>query len=498
MRKNRNKAAGPGRAFIPYIATALAVTASYILFSLLLGAGEDTVRRLMLAGVALCFLLFFVRNKFRIRDLDAGHLIIAIIAAGIVMRTGYMLYTSILQRGHDIGAWDTQGHYGYMYQIFMTGRLPATNAYQFYHPPFQHIAQAAVVRVFSLFQPDATVDTLFQSAKLVPCFASCALLFVCRSICDEMGLSRRASAAVLAVIAFHPTFFILSASVNNDALMLFFFMTAVLYTIRWYKRPTMKHIVLVAVSIGLSMMTKISGGMVALFTGPVFLAMLIRRLRKKDIWPLVGQFAVFLLICLPLALWYPVRNSILFHQPLGYVIELSHDSKLYCGGRTIVERFLSFPLSQIADPLYCRPMEDCNLWMYTLKCSVFGEFAFDQAPVFGIGLILTNLAMILISLAAMVYVMVRGKRVDPFARQGLFLLWLVQMVSFIAFNLRYPFGCTMDYRYIMPTAIVGAAYLGIALDRLYDSKKAICHGLYYAGCVVAGLFCIASILFYAA
>mgnify|MGYP000327276872 CR=1 FL=1 len=495
--RNRLNLSGRSAGFRPYILTALAVVASYVLFTIILRVGENTVRPLMMNGVFVCFMILFLIS-IKNREIKTTHLIIAVIAAGIVMRVGYMLYTLFWARGHDIYGFDFSGHYGYMHHIFTTWTLPQSNDYLFYHPPFEHIVQAIVVKIFSLFQPGAERDALFEASKLVPCFASCAMLFVSRSICRELGLTNRATAIAVAVIAFHPTFYILSASVNNDTLMIFFFMIAVLYTIRWYKSPTMKNILLIAVSIGLSMMTKISGGIVALFTAPVFLIVLIKQLRERRAKPLIGQFAVFALVCLPLALWYPIRNYILFDQPFRYVMQISTDSELYCGDMTIVERFLSFPLRGILNPLYCQPFGDYNIWQYTLKCSLFGEFSFNQEPFLAKELIVMNLAMILLSLAAMIYTVVRGKELNILARYGLFSIWLMQLAPFIALNIQYPFGCSMDFRYIVPTAIIGAIYTGMALDRIKVRQTKPGDAVYALGCMIIGLFCNASFLFYAA
>ena len=480
----------------PYLLTALAVAVSYTVLELGLGLGEDVVKALMLAGVILCSVYYFVRQSRFKTNSKTETLIIAIIAAGMVMRIGYMLYTPFTMRGHDIGTFDDDGHFGYMYQIFSTGTLPQTNTYQFYHPPFEHIVQALVVKVFSWFQGTDNLTALFEASKIVPCFASCAMLWVGRSLCREMKLPPGATAIALAVFAFHPAFFILSASINNDSLMLLFFLTAVLYTIRWYYAPTMKNILVIALAIGLAMMTKLSGGMAALFTAPVFIAVFIKKLREKQVKGIIGQFAAFAGVCAPLGLWYPVRNMILFDQPLGYITSVT--SALYCGDVPLTQRFLSFPLDQLLSPLYCHPYDDYNIWLYTVKCSVFGEFSFDGLDTFAAILIIANLALMVVSLAAMVYVMIRGKGVNLFARFGLFWIWLVQMGSFIVFNLKYPMGCTMDFRYIIPTAIIGAIYIGIALNHIKGKHKAVGTGVFGAGVAAVALFCVASILFYAA
>jgi Dolichyl-phosphate-mannose-protein mannosyltransferase. len=265
----------------PYLVIVAAIVLSYVLFTLVLGADEGVVRVLMLVGVALSGVFLFVKRLSKRDALKAETFILAIIIAGMIMRIGYMLYTPFSVRDYDISTYDGNGHFAYMYRLFSEGALPSSNEYQLYHPPFQHIVQALVVKIFSLFQPNAELTSLFQAAKIVPCFASCAMLWVCRSFCEEVRLSKRAGAIVLSILAFHPAFYMLSSRVNNDALMLLFFMTSVLYTIRWYYRPTMKNILLIALCIGLSMMTKLSGCLAALFTAPVFIAVLIKKWRES-------------------------------------------------------------------------------------------------------------------------------------------------------------------------------------------------------------------------
>ena len=201
-------------------------------------------------------------------------------------------------------------------------------------------------------------------------------------------------------------------------------------------------------------------------------------------------------MCAPLGLWYSVRNLILFGQPLGYVVRFADNSWLYCGDKSLICRFLSFPPGQIFNPLYCSSGEDCNIWLYVLKSSLFGEFSFDKNGWAAAALIVINLLLILASLAAMAYVMMRCKDTGKFARFGLFWIGLVQMVTFIVFNLRYPFGCTMDFRYIMPTAIVGAIYIGIALDHIKSRGKALSNVLFCVGVAAVALFGVASVLFY--
>jgi hypothetical protein len=257
------------RPALPYVLTGFAVLLSYILLELILNVRGDMLQIIMLAGILICAVLF-INNMIK-KPCNTERVILAIMIAGIIMRIGYMLYTPYQFRGHDIGSMEDPGHLTYIYKIYSTWSLPGANTWQYYHPPFQHFVEAVVVKVFSFFQKGVPTVPLFEAAKIVPCFASSAVLWVCKRICEETQLSKRAAAIAIAVVAFHPTFYFKAADINNDTLMLLFYMTAILYTIRWYYRPNMKNILLTAVLIGVAMMAKFSGSTVAFFTGTVFL-----------------------------------------------------------------------------------------------------------------------------------------------------------------------------------------------------------------------------------
>ncbi len=482
------------RGLWPYAATIALIAAAFAFFTLIVPMKTSRMQMLMMGCAAMLAVGFAAAGFAKKRDrLEIR--IALIILAGFVMRIDYMLYTSFLVRQHDVLGFNEFGHLDYVYTILTTGALPNTNQLQFYHPPLQHILEAAVVKLFSLLSPKTELMTLLESAKIVPCFAACSLLLVIQSLCREMELSKRSTAITLAILAFQPTFFLLSSGINNDAMMLLFYMIAVLYTIRWYHNPTMKNILLLAAAIGLGMMTKVSAATVAFFTAPFFLIVLIRRIKEKNAGKLFGQFGAFLGVCAPLGLWYPIRNYIKFGQPLTYVSD-ALSSELYVGDKSFVSRFLSFPVGEILNPQFCRPFDDFRIWIYTLKCSIFGEYDFSQHDKLAMLFILANLILILFSLAAMIYIMLKRKGISALNRFALAGLWLLQIVFFILFNLKYPFGCTMDYRYMVPTCIVGAIYLGIALDDIRGKEKRFPRILYVLAVAAVCAFAFVSVLFY--
>jgi len=493
-RKPRTKAVGLG--FWPYLAVAFLVVAAYAVGGAWLAASERVVHAVMLGCVGVCAALaLIVLLQKRLPKWESW--IMLILIAGVVLRTGYMVYTPLGLRGHDIAGFNESGHLDYIYQIVTTGRLPQAYDYQFYHPPLNAILEALVVKAFTFFHHNPNLELVYEAAKIVPCFASCAVLLVCYSLFREFNMSSRATAISLGVLAFQPTFFILSASINNDSLMLLFYLVAVLYTVRWYNDPTLKNILVIALAIGLGMSTKLSAVTVAAFTAPVFLLMLIRRMREKNSLPMIGHFAAFGAVSLPLGLWYTIRNRMLFRISYRYIYTLSRWNDLYCGDQPLTKRFLSFPFQQMLQPLYCQPYTDYNIWVYIAKCAAFGEFEFERSAKLALPLSLSNLLLIVLAVLAAIYVILRCKETHILARFGLLWLWLIQMGSYLMFNLQYAFGCTMDLRYIVPTIIVGAAYFGIALDHLKERNKPLGNILFYLGMTVLVLVAAASTLFYA-
>ena len=94
-----------------------------------------------------------------------------------------------------------------MYNLYQNWSLPNSFANQFYHPPFQFMLQVIAVKISALLQPNAALDTVFDASKLIPCFASCAILWVSYSLAKAVHLSKNATLIALCIIAFHPAFF---------------------------------------------------------------------------------------------------------------------------------------------------------------------------------------------------------------------------------------------------------------------------------------------------
>ena len=405
--------------------------------------------------------LLFCNTK---TETSSQRFIQALIVAGLILRIGYMLYTTAFIRGHDLGeaSIDGRGHASYILILLDSHKLPQDYRTQHYQQPFYYVVAAAVSWVLNTLRGTADDPRqLIEGAKPVSCFASCAVLLMLPALCKELKLPDKAVPIAVAVIAFFPNFFLLAGRVGPDALSILLMMLAFLYTLRWFRTPTWKLTILLALLYGLAISTKISCAVFAVFTGILMLVRLVRAKRQKQAGPLVCKLCVFGAISLPLGMWYSIRNLVRFGQPIGYVLRMSESSDLYCGDRSFVHRFLSFSFKELFRTPYGNAFKDSNYPLYLLKTSMFGEFRYDISPVIPSMLLFVNILLATATVASLFYV-IGWSKLPRLTRFGMTGLWILLYLSSISFNITYPFGCTMDFRYIVPTAVFGAICLGIA------------------------------------
>ena len=457
-----------------YLLLFITIYVMYFFLSLSLYVANDkgaTIRTLMLIAH---FALFFYGYKlYQKKSLTYDKIIMLLFISGFILRLGYGTYTYVYTRQHDLGRDEFDvGHVGYIANIFYYFKLPDSNAYQFYHPPLHHIVSAIFMRVNEFIFQIKDFTTILSTVKILTIFYSSAILITIYEILKELKLPKKVIIFAFAICAVHPTFIILSPSINNDIMSIMFMFFAMLYTIRWYKNPSYLNIILIALSIGLGMMTKLSAGIIAPVTAIIFLIRWIKSYKENKFFSMVPQFILFALICLPLALIYPIRNYLLFDQSFTYVFKVTNPA-LYTGDRSIWERFIIFPIHDFFHNLWASPGYDYNIWIYILKCSVFGEYSYWQGAVFALFLLLFNCILAPLSLYAMFYVFIKLKGKLQFTKWLLGGFYLIIMGVYINFNIEHPFGCTMDFRYIVPTVLIGSVFLGLMYQDLKEGKLKI-------------------------
>lgn len=474
--------------FIYYISIVLFFILIYIIEPLI----ENYIRSITVGSIMLIIGGFYVAKRIKKLKINYKNIILIIMIVGILTRAMYIIYTPITERQHDVYGINDQGHLGYIYTICQTGKLPETNSIQFYHPPLFHSIAAGWLKVNDIFS--VSLDKSIEGIQIITAIFSSLIMLVVYRIVEEIEIKNIYKIFIIAVMAFHPTFIILAGSINNDILMILLSFYIILYLIKWNDNPNIKNTIILAVITGCSVMTKISGAIMAVPIMYTFIKKIIEihRTENNKILLLFGKFMLFGIISLPLGLWHPIRNLILFNQPLGGVL-LPGDG-LYVGQYSTVQRFLSISFKELFGQVYCVIPDNHNVFAYIVKCSILGEFTYNNnINIYVTFLKFVNLLIILAIVLCTFILIGKYKRKDKnsFIIMILLITFFTNMISYYNFNVQYPYICTMDFRYIVPTIFTGIVTVCMVLNE-YIKNNIIKEIIEYT----ITLFCVLSFVLF--
>ncbi len=445
-KKNNNK-----NYYVPIIV----ITILYELFIYVFGMYIDNWLIVFGVATAVYFAYMFVYTYKNRQKIDI--LIVAIFVVGVLLRTIYILDTDIYKRQHDVQKLLEHGHLDYIYTIFKSHWLPTTNKWQFYHPPFWHIIAALWLSVANLFKIE--MNYAFEGIQIITLFLSLGMIIIGDKICLKLKLKCEYRYLVLALIAISPTLVIFSGSINNDCLLLFLEALCLLYLFNWYDEANYKNTIKLAIVTGLAVMTKVNGAIMAVPILYVFIKKLIDIIHnnKKEIKAYFLKIMTFGFISLPIGLWYQIRNLFKFSSQ---AIPAPGDW-LYTGNTDFSDRFLKINFSQLFS--HARLGLDNNLPSYLLKSAVFGEYKFNISR----GLFL--LLIVLICMIAIIFIVYSIK--EMFKRNNIYIntliiLWYISVISSYIFYYKYPYGCSMDYRYIAICLLCRDVFMGYILQNM--------------------------------
>lgn len=406
------------------------------------------------------------------------NVIMLVIFAAFMVRILYVVLTTAGLYQNDVTTFhpDCQGHLGYVYQLYANGKLPdidPTTAYEFYQPPLHYAVSAVFLKVIGfmgLFPSDRlAVEEILQVLPII--YSSLTIVFIYK-ITKQMRLSLEARLAAVCFAGFLPYSVMLGAALNNDPLAILLMTMCIYYTFKWYEKPGMKGILIMALCIGGAMMTKISAGLIA----PAMAIMMLHRAwRDRKQWTVyLRQFVCFGLIAFPLGLWHSIYNFIRYRMPIGYISDLAEDSEQFIGMHDKWSRFFDF--NQALDFLFVRfdyinDFADYNIPVALIKFATFGESRYYQATrlthAVGTGLFWTNAVLFALMAAALViWCFFRDGRM----MQKIFMMTAAGVIIYLYIKacIRYTHVCTMNIRYIMCAVYVGCIVIAAAASGLQE------------------------------
>lgn len=385
-----------------------------------------------------------------------------ILCIGLCLRIFYLLYTPCGIRSNDF--WeirsDSWGHAAYILNL-LEGHLPRTNTVQFYQQPFYYLLSAGLAKISLLLMPGLSAYRLVSFGQIVSCTASCITLFLAKKLGETLRLSMAGLQILLLYVAFTPVFILNSGSVTPDALTTCFLTAEFLVTLLWKQRPCRKYLFALAFLYGFGIMTKISCATIVPFTALIFLQKLFQEKDCRRRLCLLKDYLLFGCISLPLGLWYALRNWLLFRQPLTYVPDLGKTSYLYRGDHSLVSRLFYVDIRNLFSGPYAVVADDYNAPVYFLKSSLFGEFHFSVPGLIPAMLLWSALLLALLFVAALLWNL---RNPSGRFRKELLLMTFLFYGSILFFNIKYPYGCSMDYRYMGFFSVLGGCLFGAYAD----------------------------------
>lgn len=349
---------------------------------------------------------------------------------------------------------------------------------------------------------------LYSTTQILAVLWSVITMIALCKIVKLLGVKGYALTGISAIIVFFPRHTQFAGQVNNDVLAYMFQVLAIYYCLKWWKNgKKLYDLLLCSLWIGLGMMSKISAATVSVPIGCVFVYEFVLAIlrtvkskkspevlsadgqtgRKEDIplRKLCVHYVVFLCICAPLGLWFQVYAYKRFGQGFGFVFS-NLKQTLSTDHHSLFERlFITFDPEEYFGTLYCTPFytakngvitqyNNYNLFLYSLRSALFGEFTYRGGEAFSSVAFVCALvaaAAIFVSLVYCVVLFFKNGRKFVSTKSELkdmaFIFVMIQttVLSEMIFYVKMPYACTQDFRYIM------LMILGTAMTYYYARKR---------------------------
>lgn len=426
--------------------------------------GETLRRPAYFFGLLSIIMVCYVFRKQLTKDA-----VIWTMIAGDIVKVSYILYTEVWERQHDVISFGAgEGHAAYIEYLAQFRRLPNFDPrmlWAFFQPPLHHIISAMwmIVNV-KLKMPERQLQ---ESMQCITLSYMCILMLIVYLICKELCMKQRGTLITMIIVSFHPIYILLSGSINNDALSICLSALSLYIAIKWYQKPNIISIILLAICIGLAMMAKLSSGLVAPGIGALMLYKLV--INRKEWIKYIIQYVVFGLLVFPIGLWWPIRNKIMWDMPINYIPEvgeqLTHSDML---SRLFDVRMHSVYPAMINNK---DAYDEYNVILAMIKTSLFGESNFGllspYITPFAIVLFITSVIIIIAQIVALIRTLTVKEAAPEVGYKILLSVTALSLLGgYLLFALSYNNFSAQDFRYSALMIAIMSIFLGLWDDRL--------------------------------
>ena len=400
---------------------------------------------------------------------DYKHYTDFILLISFILKMFYAIKKIFCVTDHDLQVLTTDpitigptGHLGYINYIIENLKLPPViteyNDFppQFYHPPVFYIFGALIKGpAQALGIPEIICYEIIQQLNMVFAFLC---VFIIVKILDELKISAKMTMILTALFAFSPIFLTLGIEVNNDCLMALFCLLAVHRVLIWYKKRTMKNILLTGLFLVLGMLTKTSAVLISPALGAVFVCAFFEKGQDKEgRKKLAVQYLTFAGVSIPAGISWVLRNLIRYNVPFSYVPAVVGRQPQYTGDIPVWARLGLPSLKQLTiwklDIFH--PEDQPSILGQIIQSQTFDEgLLLNPDPVTPLILLWAYWLLYLFVFYLFVRFIADGK-IKLVHKLLTGLLFVVPTASIYVFAFKYPALCSVSARYIaVPLAML--------------------------------------------
>ena len=426
---------------------------------------------------------------------------------------------------HDAGKLSGGNHWSIIYDIYSTGKIPpvALNN-QYYQPKVYHAIIAVWMKIVAPMIPngealannglpaysDYTVAAYqaFESSRILMAYLGIAALIVVPRIFSYLNLKGKALAIATGIVVLMPQTWEIHFYMNNDGMSFAFGMIAFYAAVRYFRKQGYVTIIFIAVALGLSMAIKLNGGFLALPIAAMFLFVLLEKIKsfktkeeasKKALIHFIIQIAVFACIVFPLGLFVPIKNFIVYQEPIGYVMDLGTSGGMYIDPEFYNPFQRYFPYlsgdyffsifnhrwrgKQGGQYVNVYGVIDFNCWAAYNKTLLFGEKdLLTKMHNVSLGFAGLSYFLVILLFFGMAYgwipLLIKGIVSKTYKNKEAWqvacvvaILGLTYAIDYIWFCYRYPVGCTQNSRYVLYLILVTGFVNAKLIDLPFKIKE---------------------------
>ncbi|MCD8026293.1 MAG: hypothetical protein LUF33_05045 [Clostridiales bacterium] len=174
------------------------------LTGVLLAESEHKAVFILGLGLIVCLIVFIY--LFVMQRLTVQRIVLLLFAVGFLLRLTYVLYTSCMERQHDVTTIGSgEGHLGYIEYLYQNASLPdfdVRTVWQFYHPPLHHFFSALWMKLLTVF--GAGYEQACESIQILTLFYSSCCMIISYKIFKSFYLRGRRARCCLRCRSFSP------------------------------------------------------------------------------------------------------------------------------------------------------------------------------------------------------------------------------------------------------------------------------------------------------